>query len=144
MEIEAFGARHVHNQLVGSEPPPAEDRIFTIEAMNAAMAEIASWPGYAPTPLVNLGGLAKSLDVGQIHYKDESRRFGLMSFKALGGAYAVLRAVGSHLRSHGVATASTRDLLDGAHRALAREIIVATATDGNHGHSGAWGAAMFV
>jgi diaminopropionate ammonia-lyase len=143
MQIEAFGARHVRNKLVGSEPPPAAARIFSHETMTAAMAEIASWPGYAPTPLVSLPGLSEGLGVGQILYKDESRRFGLMSFKSLGGAYAVLRAVRSHLRSHGVDAVSTRSLLDGAHRALAREITVVAATDGNHGRSVAWGAAMF-
>ena len=143
MEIETHGARHVHNKLVGSEPPPAETRIFTLGTMSAAMAEIASWPGYAPTPLVSLPVLAKALDVGQILYKDESRRFGLMSFKALGGAYAVLGAVRSHLRSRGIDSVSTGKLLEGGHRALAREITVVSATDGNHGRSVAWGAEMF-
>jgi len=143
MEIEAFGARHVHNPLAGSEPLPAEARIFTLETMAAAMAEITSWPGYAPTPLVRLPGLAKTLDVERVLYKDESRRFGLKSFKALGGAYAVLRAVRSHLESLGVGTVSTRDLLEGAHRAQAGEITVVAATDGNHGRSVAWGAEMF-
>jgi diaminopropionate ammonia-lyase len=143
MKIETFGARHVHNKLVGSEALPAQARIFTPDTTATAMAEIGGWPGYTPTPLIKLQGLAAVLGIGQILYKDESQRFGLMSFKALGGAYAVLGAVRSHLKSHGIETISTRKLLDGAHRALAREITVTAATDGNHGRSVAWGAQMF-
>lgn len=45
-------------------------------------------PGYAPTPLVSLDGLAHSLGVSKIWIKDESKRFGLNAFKALGGSYA--------------------------------------------------------
>ncbi len=47
-----------------------------------------SIPEYAPTPLYHFT-LAKSLNVGQIYLKDESQRFGLKAFKALGGAYAM-------------------------------------------------------
>jgi diaminopropionate ammonia-lyase len=141
--IETFGARHVHNKLVGSERRAVDARIFSVETTAAAMAEISTWPGYVPTPLVKLQGLASALGLAKIFYKDESRRFDLMSFKALGGAYAVLGVVRSHLKSRGIETVSTRKLLDGAHRDLAREITVATATDGNHGRSVAWGAQMF-
>ena len=35
--------------------------------------------------------MAKRLRIGALRYKDESERFGLNSFKALGGAYAVYR-----------------------------------------------------
>ena len=42
-----------------------------------------------PTPLIELNKLSKELDVNKIFYKDESKRFDLKSFKALGGAYAV-------------------------------------------------------
>lgn len=41
-------------------------------------------PGYAPTPLVSLDHLAQKLGVAQVLVKDESRRFGLNAFKALG------------------------------------------------------------
>jgi diaminopropionate ammonia-lyase len=90
----------------------------------AARDEIAAWPGYAPTGLPSLTGLAGAAGIGAIFYKDEAARFGLGSFKALGGAYAVLRV----LRREGGATA---------------DITVTCATDGNHGRSVAWGAGMF-
>ena len=58
-----------------------------------AAAEIKAWPGYEPTPLRRLPGLARQLGVGSIAYKDEGGRFGLGAFKAVGGAYAVLTYV---------------------------------------------------
>src|SRR5579859_7191606 len=65
----------------------------SVQAHFDARAEIASWPYYAPTPLHSLADLARESDVAAILYKDESQRFGLRSFKALGGAYAVLRLI---------------------------------------------------
>ena len=41
----------------------------------AARADISSWPGYLPTPLVGLPGLARELGCAQLLYKDESGRF---------------------------------------------------------------------
>src|SRR5258708_8244724 len=67
------------------------EKILSLEALNDATAEISTWPGYAPTPLVNLDDLAAALGISQIYYKHEADRFGIGSFKALGGAYAVLR-----------------------------------------------------
>lgn len=89
----------------------------------AAWQEITAWPGYAPTPLVSLPSLARQAGIAALHYKDESPRFGLGSFKALGGAYAVGRVLA-------------------AAAAPASKVTVATATDGNHGRSVAWGARM--
>ena len=86
-----------------------------------ARAEISAWPDYAPTPLVALAGLAAEAGLGAVWYKDEGGRFGLGSFKALGGAYAVSRLVAR----------------EGA------DVTVCSATDGNHGRSVAWGARTF-
>jgi diaminopropionate ammonia-lyase len=86
-----------------------------------ARAEITSWPGYAPTPLCDLPWAAAAAHLGCVRMKDESTRFGLGSFKALGGAYAVARAVA---RSGAAPEAVT----------------VTSATDGNHGRAVAWGA----
>jgi diaminopropionate ammonia-lyase len=109
----------------------------------SAHAEIASWTGYAPTPLVLLPGLAQALGVGSLDAKDEGYRFGLKSFKALGGAYAVLRALQAHAEASGVGRPSAAGLIAGAHRSLLQTVTVAAATDGNHGRSVAWGAQMF-
>jgi diaminopropionate ammonia-lyase len=109
-----------------------------------ARAEIESWPGYAPTPLVPLDDVAKAARVAAVHYKDEGGRFGLGSFKALGGAYAVARLLITELARRGVANnATTTELEQGAHRDAARDITVTCATDGNHGRSVAWGAQRF-
>lgn len=93
---------------------------FSPEAIAAARQAISAWEGYAPTPLVDLPALAERLDLGRICIKDESGRFGLGSFKALGGAYAVARVM--------------------ATQGGAEPLTVCCATDGNHGRSVAWGA----
>ncbi len=89
-------------------------------AMDEAAQAIASWPGYAPTPLLWLPGLARRLRLGAIACKDESRRFGVGGVKALGAPYG-LEVL---LRDHDPATPFT---------AIA-------ATDGNHGLALAWAA----
>jgi len=82
-----------------------------------AYSSISKWEGYAPTPLISLNKLSKELNLNKIYYKDESKRFDLKSFKALGGAYAVEKVTQGN-----------------------KDIVVATATAGNHGRSVAWGA----
>lgn len=105
-----------------------------------ARAEITAWPGYAPTPLhaLDVPGLAS------VQYKDESARFGLRSFKALGGAYAVARLLGQELARRGTANNANGAALESGQYAHATEQITVTcATDGNHGRSVAWGARRF-
>ena len=82
-----------------------------------AYSSISSWKGYSPTPLIELNKLSTELNLNKIFYKDESKRFDLKSFKALGGAYAVEKVSEGN-----------------------KDIIVSTATAGNHGRSVAWGA----
>ncbi|PWC30604.1 diaminopropionate ammonia-lyase [Teichococcus aestuarii] len=109
-----------------------------------AAAEIRSWPGHAETPLHALPELAASAGVAALHYKDEGGRFGLGSFKALGGAYAVARLLVAELARRGVAqAASVADLIGGRHAEATAAITVTCATDGNHGRSVAWGARRF-
>ncbi len=109
-----------------------------------AKEEIASWPGYAPTPLVDLPDAAAAARVASVRYKDEGGRFGLGSFKALGGAYAVMRLLQAELARRGVADAATAtELMEGKFKDATRGITVCCATDGNHGRSVAWGARLF-
>jgi diaminopropionate ammonia-lyase len=103
---------------------PARSAVLSAEGFAAAEREITSWPGYAATPLHRLDGLARHLGLAALWYKDERGRFGLKSFKALGGAYAVRRVLERQARP-------------------AREVTVTCATDGNHGRSVAWGARLF-
>ncbi|MBH0239108.1 diaminopropionate ammonia-lyase [Methylobrevis sp. L22] len=141
--MHAHPVRHVANPLAVRGDYGTRQRAVLNHAAGAeAAAEIAAWPGYAPTPLLSLPGAAARLGVGQVLYKDEGRRFDLKSFKALGGAYAVLRILQRRLADTGV-TASAAELIAGAHRDRVADITVATATDGNHGRSVAWGAGLF-
>ncbi len=109
-----------------------------------AKAEITSWPGYAPTPLLPLADVAAAVRLAAVHWKDEGARFGLGSFKALGGAYAVARLLVAELARQGAAAnAGTAELEAGAHREATQRVTVTCATDGNHGRSVAWGARRF-
>lgn len=121
---------------------PVQDAILSDAGLAAARATISGWPGYAPTPLHALPALAADLGVAAIHYKDEGGRFGLGSFKALGGAYAVARLLQSELGKRLGRPVSMEEITS---RAIpqAREITVCCATDGNHGRSVAWGAQSF-
>ena len=97
-----------------------KNKIFNVlskNEMNDAFNMISRWDGYSPTPLENLNHLASELQLKNIFYKDESKRFNLKSFKALGGAYAVEKVSQNK-----------------------KNITVSTATAGNHGRSVAWGA----
>ena len=72
--------------------------------------------GNKKTPLVKLPGLAKHLGIGSLLLKDESHRFGLNAFKALGASYAMYRQIEKNPQIK----------------------TFCTATDGNHGRAVAW------
>lgn len=123
---------------------PARAAILNADALASARAEITAWPGYAPTPLRDLAPLAAAAGLAALHYKDEAGRFGLGSFKALGGAYAVSRLLCRELSARLGRPVSGAELrTDPALRAACADITVSCATDGNHGRSVAWGARMF-
>ncbi len=144
--MSALLVRHVHNPRAAPAAAPYPDALrgsLSLAALAQARAEIGAWPGYAPTPLRDLGGLAARAGLGAIHYKDEAGRFGLGSFKALGGAYAVLRLLQRHLAAQGIAGAGAPELAAGAQRGRTAGVTVTCATDGNHGRAVAWGARTF-
>ncbi|KEO50923.1 diaminopropionate ammonia-lyase [Thioclava pacifica] len=121
---------------------PAQDAILSDAGLATARATISGWPGYAPTPLCALPALAADLGVAALHYKDEGGRFGLGSFKALGGAYAVARLLQSELGKR-LGRPVSMDEITARAIPQASEITVCCATDGNHGRSVAWGAQTF-
>jgi diaminopropionate ammonia-lyase len=88
-------------------------------------ALLAQCPIHAPTPLLDLPGLAVALGVSAVLAKDEGRRL-LGSFKSLGGVYAGLRALS---RAAGAPVADLLDV-DVPRRPLP---ILVCASDGNHG-----------
>jgi diaminopropionate ammonia-lyase len=122
----------------------AHNNIISQAGIDAAKKQIKTWPGYCPTPLIRLDKLSTDIGINNILYKDESGRFGLSSFKALGGAYAVVRLLEQKICEHEkMDTISTEALKDKEHRKLLSDITVCSATDGNHGRSVAWGAKRF-
>jgi diaminopropionate ammonia-lyase len=124
-------------------PPGCADALRPEDCANA-LASIRSWPGYRPTPLRALPGLARAAGIESILYKDESTRFGLGSFKALGGAYAVYRYLARELAARGgPGSLSVSELMTGRYADVLSKLTVACATDGNHGRSVAWGAKIF-
>lgn len=124
-------------------PWPAElDRVLSQDMVRQAASEIACWPGYRPTPMHSLDLLAGRLGLAAIHYKDEGERLGLGSFKALGGAYAVLRLAARRVEERTGRAPDPAAVRQGAHADQLTGLTVVTATDGNHGRSVAWGAQM--
>lgn len=109
------------------------------ERAREARALIRAWPGYARTPLLPLPGLVERLGVAEVWCKDESGRFGIGSFKALGGAYAVLRTLQADIRRRTGRAVDESELLAGA-VPEAGGVTVVSASAGNHGRSVAWGA----
>ena len=92
-------------------------KILSPKNIDEAYKTISSWDGYSSTPLISLNKLNQKLKLNKIYYKDESKRFHLKSFKALGGAYAVEKIIKGNNKK-----------------------VIATATAGNHGRSVAWGS----
>jgi diaminopropionate ammonia-lyase len=118
--------------------------ILTEGGFPRAKAAITGWAGYASTPLIDLPHLATCAGVASLRIKDEGGRFGLGSFKALGGAYAVGNLLTAELARRGVAqSAASAGLADGRFREQTKAITITCATDGNHGRSVAWGAQRF-
>src|SRR5205085_908555 len=74
-----------------------------------------------------------------LFYKDESKRFGLGSFKAAGAGYAVLRTA----RNLALNELDDRALWSGAGKEILDRFTVACASEGNHGHAVAWSAKQF-
>lgn len=108
-----------------------------------ARRTVSAWEGYTPTPLVQLDALATREGVAAIAYKQEAARFGLNSFKALGGAYAALRLLARLASQRSGAPVSEAAILAGDHADFAAGVTLCCATDGNHGRSVAWGGRMF-
>jgi len=92
-------------------------KILSQDDIDEAYKTISNWDNYSPTPLISLNKLNDKLKLNKIFYKDESKRFHLKSFKALGGAYAVEKIIKGNDKK-----------------------VISTATAGNHGRSVAWGS----
>ncbi|MBR9851913.1 MAG: diaminopropionate ammonia-lyase [Rhodobacteraceae bacterium] len=139
-EFASAGLEHTAIEPIAGK---ASETVLTRDDFSAATQEITSWSGYAETPLFELKSLAKALGLGGVFYKDEGPRFGLGSFKALGGSYAALRLIQRELSSRLGKEIRTADIRSGVYAKEIAEITLVSATDGNHGRSLCWGAQMF-
>ena len=110
---------------------------FSDEKLDIVKKFHKSIPGYKPTPLYRLDNLSKKLKINNLYVKDESERFGLNAFKALGATYAIFKYICKELNLDPKST--TFDILksDKVKNKL-DDITFVTATDGNHGKAVAW------
>ncbi|MDG2475187.1 MAG: diaminopropionate ammonia-lyase [Paracoccaceae bacterium] len=115
-----------HNKNFKKMRFPNLEESLNSRNMQTAYDVISKWPKYEPTKLYSLNRVADFCGVRSVLYKDESTRFGLGSFKALGGSYAIANLIEDY-KTKGK---------------LPSEITIATATDGNHGRSVSWGAKL--
>lgn len=121
------------------DAPSASVHDFSHHELAKALTFHRSMPAYAPTPLICLEQLSAMLGVGRIYVKDESPRFGLKAFKALGGAYAMARHIAERL-GQDIAQTPFPVMTSEAVRRKIGEVVFATTTDGNHGRGVAWTA----
>lgn len=119
------------------QKPTANLASFSQAELHKAWQFHRSIPEYAPTPLYHLPALAKSLNVRQIYLKDESQRFGLKAFKALGGAYAMACHIAEEL-GRDISELPYNVMVSNEVREQLNGITFATTTDGNHGRGVAW------
>ena len=145
MTILSAQLSHISNPMVSRHSPYPDEllEIASLEQAATARNEISRWPDYHATPLYRLGSIARQIGVRGILYKDESQRFHLKSFKALGGAFAVARQLQQRIRQETGNSASIEDLLQRRYPAIVENIVISCATDGNHGRSVAWGCQLF-
>jgi len=136
---------HFHNPRAAAQNRYTDSMrdILNKEDAVQACADMQYWPGYQPTELHPLAGLAANCNVGKVFYKDESTRFSLKSFKSLGGSYAVARQMLQAVEAATGEAASIEQLFNGDYADIVSKITIVTATDGNHGRSVAWGCQMF-
>ena len=128
---------HVNPRYAPAPGNPDDiDPVIVPERRAAARTAITGFEGYQPTPLHRLDGSAGSLGIETLSLKDESGRFGLGSFKALGGAYAVVHLLREQLGRD----VSIEDVAAGRAAMRVSDVTVCCATDGNHGLAVAWGA----
>ena len=121
---------------------PVDAQTLGVEAAVTVERFLSFRDNHVETPLHELPALAAELGVGSIHVKDEGFRLGLGSFKALGGAYAVIRLVLEVASRRLGREADVTELHTPEILSIAKTMTFACATDGNHGRSVAQGAQL--
>jgi diaminopropionate ammonia-lyase len=117
----------------------SENKLITNEVARKAFDFHKKITGYRISPLKGLTNLSKFLDLGGIWVKDESERLNLNSFKILGGSYAIYKQIKEVLGVNNRELTFT-ELTSEENREKLKDLVFATATDGNHGRGVAWTA----
>lgn len=141
--LDQFSSSSIHRISHRRDVGTAAETVIEPARIKAAVEEIRQWSGYTPTPLHHLKALAGEIGIADILYKDEGPRFGLGSFKALGGAFAAERLLQRQLSERLGRDITLSEIRDGSLADEASAITLVSATDGNHGRSLSWGAQMF-
>jgi len=132
---------YAFNELCKPRPEwPGEEYAFLKDS--GMLGFHRSLPGYEPTPLRELPALAFRLGLGAVLVKDESRRFGLKAFKALGASYAIYRFLKKKWHDRFQAPFTPESFRDPKALAALGSFTFCAATDGNHGRAVAWTAKM--
>ena len=114
-------------------------RAFTDEKITIVQRFLQTYEHYMATPLYRLDRLAKQLELAEIRVKDESFRFHLNAFKAVGGVYAMAKHIATKLNEP-IEQLSFEYLQSEEVRRRVGDVTFITATDGNHGRGVAWAA----
>lgn len=129
----------IQNSMQNKTGTGVSTELFRKNAIQKAINFHRTFPDYQPTPLRQLNRLANNWGVGGIYVKDESYRFGLNAFKALGGSYAVGRYLAKRLNKD-ISELPFEVLTSPEVKEQLGDITFATTTDGNHGRGIAWTA----
>jgi diaminopropionate ammonia-lyase len=149
IDTQVFG-NHVTMKLIESRFWPvkaayrdAERDILQMSSSDGPLGFLKYCPNHAATPLHVRSKLAAYLSITSVYLKDESKRLGLQSFKALGGCYAIACVALENAQKLLGSNIDASQLLDEKVRQAASSLTFACATDGNHGRSVAAGARLF-
>lgn len=118
----------------------ADKTLLGSDAPGLVRPYLKLWRDETATPLVSLGDIAAEAKLGSVVMKDEGQRLGMGSFKALGGAYAVMTLFKRMLEAQLDDEVSVAQLVSPTARKFAASVTFCCATDGNHGKSVAAGA----
>ncbi|TFL08820.1 diaminopropionate ammonia-lyase [Pusillimonas caeni] len=125
----------IKNKLAARAAYPDDLRaIMNLQRAEESREWLSHWRMLSPepTPLVSLPGVARTLRLGSVLLKDESKRSPLGSFKALGASIALVRLILRHFPSAGY---TAQSLFAGEHAQALKDFTVVSATAGNHGCS---------
>ena len=135
---------YLHSPLPAlGQPLDAHDaETLSIAAADRVEQTLAMRENAQATPLHALPTMADELGLGALYVKDEGFRLGLGSFKALGGAYALMVLVQEEASRQLDREVAITEVMSDEVRAVASKMVFACATDGNHGRSVAQGAQL--